>query len=163
MEKFTVWPAMSKRSASNGGEGGIAIRTQMTQLLIVGLIHQDWSEGAAIVHPFKLRDAILRNSRKTIRFKVLRRKHLLETALDWQAKKAAKPHIQAVDIAEAAGLSACRVNQILRFARLHPEIQNAVLKINPKQAKKRFPESLLRQWIPLSRSEQLSQFKNYML
>jgi hypothetical protein len=83
--------------------------------------------------------------------------------LDWQAKKAANPHIQAVDIAKAAGLSPSRVNQILRFAHLHPEIQKAILKLGPQQAKKRFPERLLRQWTPLPKSEQLIHFKAYML
>jgi hypothetical protein len=43
------------------------------------------------------------------------------------------PHIQAVDIAEAAGLSPCRVRQILRFARLHPEIQKTILQLSPKK------------------------------
>jgi hypothetical protein len=133
----------------------------MTQLLFVGLIHQDWSTGAAVVHPFKLGDAVLRKSRKAIKFKVFRKKHLLETALDWQAKQAANPHIQAVDIAETAGLSVCRVHQILRFARLHPEIREDILKLSPKQAKKRFPERLLRKWTPLSQEEQLSQYWTY--
>jgi len=133
----------------------------MTQLLFVGLIHQDWSTGAAVIHPFKLGDAVLRKSRKAIKFKVFRKKHLLETALVWEAKRAANPHIQAVDIAEAAGLSVCRVHQILRFARLHPEIREDILKLSPKQAKKRFPERLLRKWTPLSQEEQLSQYWTY--
>ncbi len=133
----------------------------MTQFLIVGMVHQDWSTGAAVVHPFKLGDAVLRKCRKAIPFKVFRKKHLLETALDWQAKKDANPYIQAVDIAKVAGLSVCRVHQILRFARLHPEIQEAILKLGPKQAKKRFPERLLRTWTPLEREEQLSQFRAY--
>lgn len=64
-----------------GGEGGIAIRTRMTQFLIVGLIHQDWSAGAEVVHPFKLGVVIIREKRKPVKFKVLRNKHLLETAL----------------------------------------------------------------------------------
>jgi len=135
----------------------------MTQFLIVGLIHQDWSEGTAVVHPFKLGDGALRKSGKAIKFKVFRKKHLLETALVWEAKRAANPHIQAVDIAEAAGLSVCRVHQILRFARLHPEIREAILKLSPKQAKKRFPERLLRKWTPLSNEGQLNQFRPYSL
>jgi hypothetical protein len=40
--------------------GRDSIRTRMTQLLFVGLIHQDWSAGAEVVHPFKLGDAIIR-------------------------------------------------------------------------------------------------------
>ena len=131
----------------------------MTQFLIVGMVHQDWSAGAEVVHPFKLGNAGIREIRKPVKFKVLRNKHLLETALDWEAKRAANPHIQAVDIAKAAGLSPCRVNQILRFARLHPEIKKAILKLNPKKAKKSFPERLLRQWTPLTESEQLSQLR----
>lgn len=134
----------------------------MTQLLHVGLIHQDWSEGAAVVHPFKLGDAVIRTRRKPVNFKVLRKRHLLETALDWQAKKVANPHIQAVDIAYVAGLSPCRVRQILRFALLHQEIKSTILKLASKQARKRFPERLLRQWIPLPKSEQLSHFKAYV-
>ena len=133
----------------------------MTQLLLVGLIHQDWIEGAAVVHPFKLGDGALRKSRKAIKFKVFRKKHLLETALDWQAKKVANPHIQAVDIAKTAGLSPCRVRQILRFALLHPKIQAAILQLSSRPAKKLFPERLLRQWTPLPQSEQLSQFRAY--
>ncbi len=135
----------------------------MTQLIFVGLIHQDWSEGSAVVHPFKLGNAIVREKRKPVKFKVLRNKHLLETALDWEAKRAANPHIQAVDIAKVAGLSPCRVNQILRFARLHPEIQKAILDLSPRKAKKCFPERLLRKWTPLSREEQLNQYRSYFL
>jgi len=135
----------------------------MTQFLIVGLIHQDWSAGAEVVHPFKLGDVIIREKRGPVKFKVLRNKHLLETALDWEAKRAANPHIQAVDIAKAAGLSPCRVNQILRFVRLHPEIQKAILDLSPRKAKKCFPERLLRKWTPLPQEEQLNQFRAYFL
>jgi len=39
------------------------------------------------VHPFRLGEAIIQRAQKTVRFKVLRKKHLLETAIDWQAKK----------------------------------------------------------------------------
>ncbi|MGB0745339.1 MAG: hypothetical protein ACPGSB_12510, partial [Opitutales bacterium] len=148
-------------TSSNGGEGGIAIRTRMTQFLIVGLIHQDWSAGAEVAHPFKLGNAIICDLRKSVKFKVLRNKHLLVTALEWEAKRAANPHIQAVDIAKSAGLSPCRVNQILRFARLHPEIQKAILDLSPRKAKKCFPERLLRKWTPLSHEEQLNQFRAY--
>ena len=133
----------------------------MTQSLFAGLIHQDWSNGAIVVHPFKLGDSIIRTRRKPIQFKVLRKRHLLETALDWQAKKDANPHIQAVDIAYVAGLSPCRVRQILRFALLHQEIQNTIVELAPKQARKRFPERLLRQWIPLPKSKQLNRFRAY--
>jgi len=134
----------------------------MTQFLIVGMVHQDWSASAEVVYPFKLGDAIISEKRKPVKFKVLRNKHLLETALVWEAKRAANPHIQAVDIAKAAGLSPCRVNQILRFARLHPEIRNAILGLSPRKAKKCFPERLLRKLKPLSQEEQLSQFRAYL-
>jgi hypothetical protein len=134
----------------------------MTQFLVFGIVANDWSERVAVVHPFKVNEQILRRKPKALKFKVLRGKHLLETALDWQAKKAANPHIQAVEIAKAAGLSPCRVRQILRFALLHPEICDAILKLSPRQAKKCFPERLLRQWVPLVRSEQLSQFKQHL-
>jgi len=133
----------------------------MTQFLIVGPVHHDWSTGAEVVQPFKQGNALIREKRKPVKFKVLRNKHLLETALDWEAKRAANPHIQAVDIAKAAGFSPCRVNQILRFARLHPEIRNAILGLSPRKAKKCFPERLLRKWTPLSKEEQLSQFRAY--
>lgn len=138
------------------------IRTRMTQLLIAGIVHQDWSDGAMIVHPFWLGDALIRRSRKAIRFKVLRGKHALETALAWKAQMAANPHIQTSDVEEAVGLSAIRVRQILRFTNLHPEVQEAILKLSPKRARKRFPERLLREWLPLSQSEQLSQFKQHI-
>ena len=134
----------------------------MTQFLIVGLIHQDWSVGAEVVHPFNIGDVIIREKRRPVKFKVLRNKHLPETALDWEAKRAANPHIQAVDIAKVAELSPCRVNQILRFARLHPEIRNAILGLSPRKAKKCFPERHLRKWTPLSQEEQLSQFRAYL-
>lgn len=64
-----------------------------------------------------------------------------------------------VEIAKAAELSTCRVRQILRFSKLHPGIQEAMLNLSPTQARKHFPERLLREWLPLSQSEQLSQFK----
>jgi len=149
-------------TASNGGERGTRIRTRMTQFLIVGVVHQDWSDGAMVVNPFKLGDALIRRSRRAIRFKVLRRKHVLETALIWKAQMTANPHIQPSDVAEAVGLSAIRVRQILRFAKLHPEIQEAILKLSPKQARKHYPERLLREWLPLSQTKQLSQFRQHM-
>lgn len=64
-----------------------------------------------------------------------------------------------VEIAKAAELSTCRVRQILRFSKLHPGIQEAMLNLSPTQARKHSPERLLREWLPLSQSEQLSQFK----
>ena len=72
------------------------------------MVASDRMERVAVVHPFNLNDHVLRRKTKALKFKVLRGQHLLETALDWQAKKAANPHIQAVDIAEAAGLSGSR-------------------------------------------------------
>ena len=75
---------------------------------------------------------------------------------------AANPLIQSSDIAEAVGLSAIRVRQILRSTKRHPENQEAILKLSPKQARKRFPERLLRDWLPLTQSEQLSQFKRHL-
>lgn len=134
----------------------------MTQFLIFGVIANDWAERVAVVHPYRLNEQVLRRRSKAIKFKVLKGKHLLETALDWQAKKAANPYVQAVEIAEAAGLSPCRVRQILRLALLHPNIQKAILQLSPKQAKKRYPERLLRKWMPMDLSEQLSQFKQHM-
>ena len=134
----------------------------MTQLLVVGVIHQNWSDGAIVAHPFKLSDRLTRSCNKATRFKVLRGKHVLETALAWQAEMIAIPYVQPSDVAEAVGLSAIRVRQILRFAVLHPQIRKAILELRPKQAKKRFPERLLRQWTPLGQSEQLNRFKQYM-
>lgn len=116
----------------------------MTQFLIAGVVHQDWSDGAMVAHSFKLGDALNRRSRRAIRFKVLRGKHVLETALAWKAQMTANPHIQTSDVAEAVGLSAIRVRQILRFANLHPEIQDGILNLSSKKARKRFPERLLR-------------------
>ena len=138
------------------------IRTRMTQFLIAGVMHQDWSDGAMVAHPFRLGDALIRRSEKAVRFKVLRGKHVLETALAWTAQMTANPNIQPSDVAEAVGLSAIRVRQILRFANLNPEIQEAILKLSPKQARKRFPERLLREWLRLSQTEQLSQFEQHM-
>ena len=82
---------MSKRSASNGGEGGISIRTRMTQFLFVGLVYQDWSEGSMVVHPFRLGASAIRRAQQRVYFKILEGKHLLETAYDWQAKRALNP------------------------------------------------------------------------
>ena len=138
------------------------IRTRMTQFLIAGVMHQDWSDGVMVAHPFRLGDALIRRSEKAVRFKVLRGKHVLETALAWKAQMTANPNIQPSDVAEAVGLSAIRVRQILRFANLNPEIQEAILKLSPKQARKRFPERLLREWLRLSQTEQLSQFEQHM-
>ena len=149
-------------TASNGGEDVSRIRTRMTQFLIAGVVYQDWSDGAMVAYPFKLGDALIRRSRKAIRFKVLRGKHVLETALAWKAQMTVNPYIQSSDVAEAVGLSAIRVRQILRFAKLHPEIQQAILMLSPKQARKHFPERLLRDWLPLSQSEQLSQFRRHI-
>jgi len=134
----------------------------MTQFLIFAIVANDWLERVAVVQPFKLNEQILKRRPKTLKFKVLEGKHLLETALDWQAKRSANPHIQTVEIAKAAGLSPCRVRQILRFALLHPKIHKAILELKPKQAKIRFPERILRQWTPLPQSKQLSEFKHYM-
>lgn len=134
----------------------------MTQFLIFGIVANNWADRVGVVHPFKLNEQFLRKKPKAVKFKVLKGKHLLETALEWQAIKAENPHIQAVEIARATGLSPCRVRQILRLASLHPEIREAILQLSPKQAKKRYPERLLRQWTPLTQSEQLSQLKHHM-
>lgn len=127
--------------------------------LLSELIHRDWSTGAEVVHTFKLGDSVLRKSRKAIQFRVFRKKHLLETTLDWQAKKAANLHIQAVDIAKATELSPCRVNLILRFARLHPEIQKSNSETGPKAGQETLPRAAFEEVEPLSHEEQLSQYR----
>ena len=134
----------------------------MNQFLIAGIVNLDWSDGAMVVHPFKLGDSLIRRSKKAIQFKVLRGKHVLETALAWKSQITTNPHVEPSDIAEAVGLSAIRVRQILRFANLHSDIQEAILGLSPKSARKQFPERLLREWLPLSQSEQWSQFKEHI-
>ncbi|NBB80145.1 MAG: hypothetical protein GVY36_11985 [Verrucomicrobia bacterium] len=134
----------------------------MTQFLIVGILYQDWSEGSMVVHPFRLGVSAIRRAQQRVHFKILKGKHLLETALDWQAKRALNPHIQTAQVAQEVGVSTGRVRQIMRFAGLHPEIQQAILKMQPKKAKERFPERLLRGWITLDENEQLSQFRAYI-
>lgn len=80
-KKFVFHPLVG------GGEDETRIRTRMTQFLIFGIVASDWSERVAVVHPFKLNAHVLRRNAKALKLKVLEGKHLLETALDWQAKK----------------------------------------------------------------------------
>jgi hypothetical protein len=134
----------------------------MTQFLIVGILSHDWSEGAMVVYPFRLGESVICRAQQRLHFKILKGKHLLETALEWQAKKDANPHIQTAQVAQEVGVSTGRVRQIMRFAGLHPEIQQAILKMQPKKAKERFPERLLRRWVTLDENEQLGQFRAYI-
>ena len=83
----------------------------------------------------------------------------LSSRLSFRLLRALGEHLDV--IAKAAGCSPCRVNQILRSARLHPEIRNAILGLSSRKAKKCFPERLLRKWTPLSQEEQLSQYRTY--
>ena len=61
-------------------------------------------------------------------------------------------------MAQQAGVSPGRVRQVLRLARLHSDIHKVILGLPPKDAKREFPERILRGLIPLSPEEQLNQF-----
>lgn len=132
----------------------------MSQFLIAGVLSNDWQEGGMVVHPFTLGATATQPAQKRVTFRILPRKHLLETALDWEAKKAANPHIQTAEIAKEAGISPGRVRQIMRLLKLHADIRAAILKLRPKQAKKCFPERTLRKWTTLPLSIQLVHFGN---
>lgn len=130
----------------------------MSQFLVVGTVLNNWETGNMVVHPFQLGEAVIEQSKKQQAFRIFKRKHLLETALDWRVKIAANPSIQTASISEGAGVTDGRVRQILRLTKLHQEIQGAILALPPIEAKKRFPEKLLRAWTPLGLEEQLNQF-----
>ena len=111
-----------------------------------------------VVHPFRLGEAVIKQSKKQHSFRILKGKHLLETALDWKAKIELTPSLKTTYISERVGISDGRVRQILRLAKLHKNIQAEILSLPPQKAKKRFPEILLRQWTPLSPKKQLALF-----
>lgn len=131
----------------------------MSQFLVVGTVLNNWEDGNIVVHPFRLGEAVIMESKKQQTFRILKGKHLLETALDWKAKMALNRSVQTGYISECAGVSDGRVRQILRLAKLHENIQAEILSLPPQKAKKRFPEKLLRQWTPLSPENQLAQFE----
>jgi hypothetical protein len=130
----------------------------MSQFLVVGTVLKNWEDGNMVVHPFRLGEAVIEQSQKQQNFHIFKRKHLLETALDWKAKMALTPSIKTAYISEKVGVTDGRVRQIFRLTKLHQNIQRAILALPPREAKKRFPEKLLRKWTPLDHEEQLSQF-----
>lgn len=134
----------------------------MSQFLVVGTVLNNWEISAMIVHPFRLGEAVIEQSKKQLTFHIFKRKHLLETALDWKAKIDANLSIQTASISEMAGITDSRVRQILRLTKLHQDIQKAILALSPNEAKKCFPEKLLRTWTPLPIEDQLSQFRAYL-
>ncbi len=145
-------------AGQNGGEDDSRIRTRMAQFLIAGVLSQDWSGSASVVHPFRLGESAIHSKQRPVRFKIFKGKHLMETALDWEAKRTASTNIQTGSIAEQAAVTVGRVRQILRLTRHHAEIQAAILSLPSQRAKKHFPERLLRKWITQARS---LQFKAY--
>lgn len=138
------------------------IRTRMTQYLIAGTVSHAWENDTFIAHPFRLGEIFLRPHNSIISFKVLKSRHLLETAIDWRKKRQSSPCVQTAYIAKEAGLSTGRVRQILRLNKLHPKIQAEILSLPPKKAKSRFNERVLRQLVPLSTERQLSQFERIL-
>lgn len=131
----------------------------MNQYLIFGIIGSDWENSSFVVHPFRLGEQVLKLAKDVVHFRIQRNKHLLVTALDWGEKIAANPYIQTADVARMAACSTGRVRQILRLRKLHPDIQGAILALPGKQAMKRFLERMMRTWVSMPESEQLSQFE----
>lgn len=130
----------------------------MNQFLIAGVVGSEWAQSAIVVHPFRMGEVILRYAKKYTRFRIDRKRHLLETALAWKRQLAANPLVDTAEVARHAGVSPGRMRQILRLATLPPDIQEAILGCTPKDARSRFPEKILRGLIPLSEEEQLNQF-----
>lgn len=79
----------------------------MNQFVIAGTLSNDWADGVMVVHPFTLGEQVINKAKQAVEFKILKGKHPLETAIDWQAKIAANPHIQTVDVAREAGVIGC--------------------------------------------------------
>lgn len=135
----------------------------MNQFVIAGTLSNDWADGVMVVHPFTLGEPVIRKAKQAVRFKMLKGKHLLETAIDWQAKIAANPHIKTADVARDALLSTGRVRQVLRLLKLHPKIQVEILGGPKNRAKCLLPERLVRRWITLSPEQQLVQLSQLKL
>jgi len=145
------------RGEARSGPSTTLGASRMNQLMIAGTLSNDWADGAMVVHPFTLGEPVIRKTKQVVRFKILKGKHLLETAMDWQAKIDANPHIQKADIARDVGVTARRVRQIMRLLKLHPDIQAEILNGPKNRAKCPLPESLVRRWTALPPKEQLVQ------
>lgn len=106
---------------------------------MVGTALNNWETGNMVVHPFRLGEAIIEQSKKQHSFRILKGKHLLETALDWKAKIELNPSLKTTYIYGHVGVSDGRVRQILRLAKLHENIQTEILSLPPPESEKAFP------------------------
>lgn len=110
------------------------------------------------MHPFTLGKEVLQKAKRQQRFRITGRKHLLATAIEWRTILADNPHVSSADIAKEVAITAGRVRQILRFTKLHPELQADILSLSKRAARKRYPEVILRQLTVLPVGQQLERY-----
>lgn len=84
--------------------------------------------------------------------------HLLATAINLKAILAENPHVSSADIAKEVGITAGRIRQILRFTKLHPEIQADILRLSKRAARKHYPEVILRQLTVLQIDQKMERY-----
>lgn len=126
--------------------------------ILAGLAGFDWSKGGFAVHPFKLDERRLEASTGRVKFTIYKKRHILATALKWKQQLEDNPHLAAQDIASQIGVSAARVRQILRLAKLNPGIQEYILSLPEKEASRHFSEHILRKFVVLKPEEQFTRF-----
>ncbi len=92
------------------------------------------------MHPFTLGKEALQKAKRQKRFRIIGRKHLLATAIEWKTILADNPHVSSADIAKEVGITAGRVRQILRFTKLHPELKADILSLSKEAAESAIPK-----------------------
>lgn len=122
------------------------------------MVSSDWNKRSFVVHPFTLGKEVLQKAKRQQRFRITGRKHLLATAIEWRTILADNPHVSSADIAKEVAITAGRVRQILRFTKLHPELQADILSLSKRAARKRYPEVILRQLTVLPVGQQLERY-----
>ena len=115
----------------------------MSQSIIVGVVSSDWANGSFVIHPFQTGREVMERTANRKRFILDPRKHILATALEWKAVMDGDVSISSAVIGREVGISSGRARQIIRLARLQPQIQNALLAMPLDKAKTMVSERVL--------------------
>ena len=127
--------------------------------MIVGVPHGRWNSNPYLAWPFSAfvpKADLIEHPTGLERGKT----HPLFLALHWRQILDTSPVLSAKDIAENQGLKRARIDQILRLAKLAPEVVEALQELPDNVLRRDYSEPKLRKLVPLPKGEQIKRFES---
>ena len=137
------------------------LRTLSTIPCLIGVIQDTWKHGTRAVYPVKM--AWPTGPDKLVLLRACEEgKHIIHLALNWAEALRSGLVSSCAEIGDRVGLSNGRVRQIVRLARLNPEIGLRLRALDRSDSLVWVSENRLRRLIPLPWEDQLRQFEEWI-